>query len=437
MSNTGGNRVNEANDDDARAAQSVFEQFLLNSPYLNTSMNENGNSGGVKTKNTFLAYEERDDFVSGMNFRSSTAPADISEEIYQMARTITTDLPLMATIAEGLDVDGGEEDDYYHGAKAMSSNANNFDLSGFSGSSASPNTRGIYSGSPGTAHSFASMSTPTVIAPPALPKAVAPVLDTTSSEEDMSSESNYTTVMLRNIPNKYTQTSLLEAIDARGFRGLYNFFYLPVDFKNGCNMGYSFTNFVNHESAVAFIDAFKGYQLPAKSSKVCDACWARVQGLKSNIEHYRNSPVNELPDPEYRPLLFQNGNEIAFPRPDPGVIRRSAARRKHSPNSGSGHEHHGGSMRPPGSIFTDARAVVKLFIGGLSAETRDEDIRSHFSKFGDVVDAAVVIDKKTGLSRGFGFCSLANKDAADKVMGTRQHLINGQSVGVRFYQQGK
>jgi RNA recognition motif-containing protein len=266
-------------------------------------------------------------------------------------------------------------------------------------------------------------------------------------DADMTIETNYTTVMLRNIPNKYTQTSLLDAIDSRGFRGLYNFFYLPVDFKNGCNMGYAFINFVNHDAADMFMSAFKGYQLPAKSTKVCDVCWARVQGFKANVEHYRNSPVNDLPDPEYRPLMFQNGVEVAFPRPDPGVIRRSAARRKHSPTASAVGSTFGGqlsrtSTTSQGSTgvptaFAESDAAVKLFIGGLSAETRDEDLRAHFAKFGNIADAAVVIDKKTGLSRGFGFCSFKDNAAADKVMNTRQHIINGQSVGVRFYQQGR
>jgi len=395
---------------EVKAAQSVFEQFLMSSPYLNTSSND----GSVKLKNTFIEVEETDNFMSAWGARSSTAPADISDEIYQLARTITKDLPLMATIVEGLE-------------------SSNFDLSGISSNSSSPLHP---SGALGGVSGLQTITTPTVAAP----QVVIP------DDADMTKELNYTTVMLRNIPNKYTQTSLLEALDARGFRGLYNFFYLPVDFKNGCNMGYAFINFVNHEAADMFMSAFKGYQLPAKSTKVCDVCWARVQGFKANIEHYRNSPVNDLPDPEYRPLMFQNGLEVAFPRPDAGIIRRSAARRKHSPSSAVGNTFGGtlsrssttsqGSTGVP-SAFAESDAAVKLFIGGLSAETRDEDLRGHFAKFGNIADVAVVIDKKTGLSRGFGFCSFRDKEAADKVMNTRQHIISGQSVGVRFYQQGK
>jgi hypothetical protein len=56
-------------------------------------------------------------------------------------------------------------------------------------------------------------------------------------------EDNRTTLMIKNIPNKYTQKMLLATIDAE-FRGTYDFFYLPIDFKNKCNVGYAFINLV-------------------------------------------------------------------------------------------------------------------------------------------------------------------------------------------------
>src|SRR6185503_10606190 len=46
---------------------------------------------------------------------------------------------------------------------------------------------------------------------------------------------------------------------------------------------------------------------------------------------------------------------------------------------------------------------TKLFVGGLSFDTDTNRLRDAFSRFGNVVDAAVIQDRATGRSRGFGF----------------------------------
>lgn len=66
-----------------------------------------------------------------------------------------------------------------------------------------------------------------------------------------------TTVMIRNIPNKYTIKELAEEIDLQ-FANSYDFLYLPCDIKNQCNVGYGFINFLSTDCLNAFYERFQG-----------------------------------------------------------------------------------------------------------------------------------------------------------------------------------
>ncbi|RWS31378.1 RNA-binding protein squid-like protein [Leptotrombidium deliense] len=69
----------------------------------------------------------------------------------------------------------------------------------------------------------------------------------------------------------------------------------------------------------------------------------------------------------------------------------------------------------------------KLFLGGLSWDTTEEDIRSYFSKFGTILDVSIKYDAITGNPRGFGFITFA-EDAIDKVLATVPHLLNNKVI---------
>lgn len=133
----------------------------------------------------------------------------------------------------------------------------------------------------------------------------------------------YTTVMLRNIPNKYTRERLIEQLN-KDHKGAYDFMYLPIDFKNRCNVGYAFINFRTAEACQCFVQRFHGVEvgkcLPGlNSKKVVEVTPARVQGLAENVRRLANSPVmTQLAEhPEWMPLVFDsNGDEAVFPCPD-------------------------------------------------------------------------------------------------------------------------
>lgn len=127
-----------------------------------------------------------------------------------------------------------------------------------------------------------------------------------------------TTVMMRNVPNNYTRDMLINLLDKEGFRGLYNFLYLPMDFNSGACLGYAFVNLVNVEAVPGFWRRFHGFsRWSVPSRKVCHVTWSGPhQGYQAHVERYRNSPVMHPSVPEeYRPVVFLNGERVSFPLP--------------------------------------------------------------------------------------------------------------------------
>mmetsp|Transcript_41091 Transcript_41091/g.119015 ORF Transcript_41091/g.119015 Transcript_41091/m.119015 type:complete len:135 (+) Transcript_41091:2-406(+) len=123
---------------------------------------------------------------------------------------------------------------------------------------------------------------------------------------------------MRNLPNNYTRSMLLEMLDQEGFVGAYDFVYLPVDFQRGCGLGYAFVNLVDASLVPRFRAAFEGFsRWSVRTGKVCQVTWSdRGQGLRANIKRYRNSPVMHASVPDdYKPCLFSDGKRVPFPAP--------------------------------------------------------------------------------------------------------------------------
>ncbi len=56
---------------------------------------------------------------------------------------------------------------------------------------------------------------------------------------------------------------------------------------------------------------------------------------------------------------------------------------------------------------------MKLFIGNLSRQAKDEDLQNAFKAFGQVDSVAIIRDKFSGESRGFAFIEMGNKTEAE------------------------
>ena len=59
---------------------------------------------------------------------------------------------------------------------------------------------------------------------------------------------------------------------------------------------------------------------------------------------------------------------------------------------------------------------MKLFVGSLSWNTSDGDLEQAFGRFGDLVEAKVIMDRDSGRSRGFGFVTFSDGEAGRKAI---------------------
>jgi hypothetical protein len=127
-----------------------------------------------------------------------------------------------------------------------------------------------------------------------------------------------TSMMMRNLPNNYTQKMLLELLESEGYGGHFDFVYIPIDFQSNSGLGYAFLNFTSTCVAEHFSEHFTGFnRWSVNSDKVCKVTWSdALQGLDVHIERYRNSPVmHESVPQDQRPLLFSGSVQVPFPPP--------------------------------------------------------------------------------------------------------------------------
>lgn len=99
-------------------------------------------------------------------------------------------------------------------------------------------------------------------------------------------ESEFTTVILRNIPTRYTTAWLVEEVQSTGNRC--NFVHMPMAQKAPINLGYAFINFVTPEEAKAFMECFagQGFAKQPRSSKRASVDFASLQGFEQNVDFY-------------------------------------------------------------------------------------------------------------------------------------------------------
>ena len=73
----------------------------------------------------------------------------------------------------------------------------------------------------------------------------------------------------------------------------------------------------------------------------------------------------------------------------------------------------------------------RLYVGNLSFNTNESSLQSAFSRFGEIQEVRIVTDRETGMSRGFGFISMADTDGARAaIMEMNGTLVDGRALRV-------
>lgn len=86
-----------------------------------------------------------------------------------------------------------------------------------------------------------------------------------------------------------------------------------------------------------------------------------------------------------------------------------------------------GSRIDETSSFKKRREGMKMYVGNLSYETSEEDLRKAFGGFGTVESVTLVTDKYTGKSKGFAFVEMSSREEAQAAMSG----LNGTQLGDR------
>ncbi len=72
-------------------------------------------------------------------------------------------------------------------------------------------------------------------------------------------------------------------------------------------------------------------------------------------------------------------------------------------------------------------AEMKLYVGNLSIDATENEIRELFGQYGEVSEVNLITDPQTGRPRGFGFVELADDNAAREAIGA----LDGKEFGSR------
>ncbi|GKV13171.1 hypothetical protein SLEP1_g24227 [Rubroshorea leprosula] len=80
--------------------------------------------------------------------------------------------------------------------------------------------------------------------------------------------------------------------------------------------------------------------------------------------------------------------------------------------------------------------LTKIFVGGLAWETQRDTMRRYFEQFGEIIEAVVITDKNTGRSKGYGFVTFKDPEAAMRACQNQSPVIDGRRANCNLASLG-
>lgn len=129
------------------------------------------------------------------------------------------------------------------------------------------------------------------------------------------------TLMMRRLPRRFSQEEVREEIDKRGFRGLYDFLYVPWDMRQSRNRGFGFISFTDELGAQRFHELTNGEPLMHERSKPLEVIAADVQGSEALAQHFAaNSSLG-------KPMFLRSPPTEVLCCEPPAILRRLTLQR--------------------------------------------------------------------------------------------------------------
>ncbi|GAB4828475.1 RNA binding motif protein 24 [Ancistrocladus abbreviatus] len=100
-----------------------------------------------------------------------------------------------------------------------------------------------------------------------------------------------------------------------------------------------------------------------------------------------------------------------------------------------------GSSSSSGLQYLDSQfgdtTYTKVFVGGLAWETDSDTLRRYFEQFGEILEAVVITDKNTGRSKGYGFVTFRDPEAARRACADPTPIIDGRRANCNLASLGR